>query len=111
MLKFPKLFDQYDLLDETLLKVTDDDIKDFIMARNENINHLTMFVQQYEKVNGKSLKKFKDILKRAEKIKSEQKKLAIDPVKIIQLIKLGDLGKIKEYFESKDNYLFLELLN
>jgi len=43
-LKYPNLFEKYDLLEETLLKVRNEDIYDFVIARKENMRHLNEYI-------------------------------------------------------------------
>lgn len=95
-------------------KVTFDDIYDFVVARKENLRHLNDFLVEYgqdPKANQKSIARLNNIIGQANKIQTNQRRLPNDPKQIVQLIKLGDLKKLKEFFAKDDNQLLLELLN
>lgn len=69
-LKYPELFDKYNVLQSTLERVKYDDIYDYVIARKENSRHLLDYINSYESAN-QNKKSSKKILERLTWIKSQ----------------------------------------
>ena len=98
---------KYDLLESNIKKVTLDDLQDFVMARKENIQHYSSFVNEYEAIHlkeatdTKTLAFMKTHLKKAQHFQPKTTQIKTD--KITSLIKLGDLTGLKNYFEQHED--------
>lgn len=89
-LKYPGLFFEHGVLDAALVKVTKDDIYDFVVARKENYKHVADYVDEYQlepQMNKKTLATFKAIMKQAKEYESAQRKPPIDSKDLVTLIK------------------------
>lgn len=52
VLRFPDLFLSRGLLENALKKVQFEDIQDFVIARHENVQHLSDFIKRYSEEGG-----------------------------------------------------------
>lgn len=51
VLKFPSLFQSLEILEQTLKKVTFEDLYDFVMARKENVTHFENYISKLRNIN------------------------------------------------------------
>jgi hypothetical protein len=111
VLKYPNLFEQFNMLESTLGMVKNEDILDFVIARKENMSHFNVFIKGYR---GSASSKLQEIQRVAQKMQGEKKKMPACTAKIVQLIKAGNLTMLRDFFEKQDkgnNLQYLEILN